>query len=392
MRNDSSDESSNNGSDDNEANSVASNEMHGGDNSMLADRDDSVEELDDKVMSELLDGDDDDDSGIRDSSGDSSSSHSTNEEEDNTQLNYVYENPPDDSIFGRKTLCSEQRKRIQNVERATTKVIKVIEKYGNAPLPSLDPNDASNEHGWEIPADSAWSNPSLAVKEIVNAREELIGAWGTGDEEGKQIDKDSGCSTRASSQKVEWWEPILTNSSSTNNESGEGSQNITSANNEDDELLTGEDQEQFQAVHMEWATTAFAEELELLRKGQLDTLASNKRKQNKNASGRRGAEQQRDPSSGVELDPTQYSFVVSSNDKNKAGDNANENAAVTMEDIDLQILADMLQSGSNFLSNTEKKMLLGARQRAMTSMDVVDKGDGFSLHERRKRELGFVVE
>ena len=104
---------------------------------------------------------------------------------------------------------------------------------------------------------------------------------------------------------------------------------------------------------MEWATTAFAEELEALRTGQLETLTS-KRKQKKCAA----INVEPEDSSALALDPTQYSFVLAS----KGGKGGGAAAAA---EIDVQVLADMLQSGSQFLSSAEKKMLLGARQRAV---------------------------
>ena len=154
------------------------------------------------------------------------------------------------------------------------------------------------------------------------------------------------------------------------------------AKEDNSEFTTGE-QDRFQAVHMEWATTAFAEELEALRTGQLETLTS-KRKQKKCAA----INVEPEDSSALALDPTQYSFVLASKGEKGGG-------AAAAEEIEVQVLADMLQSGSQFLSSAEKKMLLGARQRAVASSasgDVVEERNGISLHDRRKRELGFVVE
>ena len=80
----------------------------------------------------------------------------------------------------------------------------------------------------------------------------------------------------------------------------------------------------------------------------------------------------------------------------KNNDNANDtnNNNVEESNIDVQILADMMQSGSNVLSTTEKKMLLNARNRALLRRreegctdDDVNK---LTLHERRKCELGFL--
>lgn len=370
---------------------------------------DEIEELDDQVMKELLEGDDDDDG-----SSATNSSHTMSEDGGkNAQLEYVYEYSPSSSsdgllllMDGQKPLTSEQLERIQTIENAATKVHDVIQKYSNAPLPpSLDPNHASNKHGWKIDDESAWANTSLAMEEIVRAREDMIEAWGGGDngddvvEEGKLGADDGG-------DKNEWWKSIL------NRDSGIDSAKSShqNANNKEEErgdkeksLLTKEEQDQFQQVHMEWATNAFEEELDALRKGQLENLTSSRRQKKKpeelSSSSATAA-----AAGEVELDPTQYSFVVASKKKGKAkGEHEEEEemAAAAMEEIDVQVVADMIQSGSNFLSGIEKRMLLSARQRCVNdgdSMDVhhddddVDDHTGLTLHERRKREIGFLVE
>lgn len=314
-----------------------------------------------------------DDEHIRSSSN--ISGQSMDEEKDNNAIpEYNYEYTPSSD---NNSLSNEQLERIQKIENATSKVRRVIEKYGNAPLPSLDPKDANGS--WEIDADSAWSDPSVAVAEIVSAREELKSAWGDGENGGA----DEGGEGQ---QKQEWWKSILGDETSKSNNSGEAKKHVDTKTEGDDEPLTKAEEEQFDAVYLEWTTNAFAEELEALRRGQLENLTSSK-KQKKSAAAASG-------SAEVDLDPTQYSFIVASKGGKGKGiaDDETATAAVAAEEIDVQVLADMLQSGGNFLSATEKKMLLRARQRAKMRSDEKDPFVGLSLHERRRRELGFVVE
>ena len=315
---------------------------------------------------------DSDDEHIRSSSN--ISGQSMDEEEDNAIPEYNYEYSPSSD---KNSLTNEQLERIQKIENATSNVRRVIGKYGYAPLPSLDPKDANGS--WEIDADSAWSDPSVAVAEIVSAREELKSAWGDGENGGA----DEGGEGQ---QKQEWWKSILGDETSKSNNSGEAKKHVDTKTEGDDEPLTKEEEEQFDAVYLEWTTNAFAEELEALRRGQLENLTSSK-KQKKSAAAASG-------SAEVDLDPTQYSFIVASKGGKGKGiaDDETATAAVAAEEIDVQVLADMLQSGGNFLSPTEKKMLLRARQRAKMRSDEKDPFVGLSLHERRRRELGFVVE
>jgi hypothetical protein len=134
---------------------------------------------------------------------------------------------------------------------------------------------------------------------------------------------------------------------------------------------------------MEWATNAFAEELEALRTGQLHVLMS-ARKQKKGAA-RPAA---RDDATAFGLDPTRHSFVLASG--NRGGGSADKEHEEAAE-IDVQVLADMVRSGSHFLSRTEKAMLLGAQQRAAAApRGASERVGGISLHERRRRQLGFV--
>mmetsp|Transcript_9003 Transcript_9003/g.20309 ORF Transcript_9003/g.20309 Transcript_9003/m.20309 type:complete len:394 (-) Transcript_9003:46-1227(-) len=366
------------------------------DNRRRYDEDDDMEKLDDQVMKELLGGD----SSHNNNAANSSHDMSEEESDDNTTplLEYDYKYSPDGLVLDQKPLSIHQLERIQNVDTAATKVFKVIQKYGNdASLPSLDPNDdvGNNKHGcWEIDGDSAWANTSLAMEEIVNAREEMIMAWGDedDDDEGEQLGEDYR-DQQDGQQKDPWWKSIISNeSTSSMNESGKARRNEQETKEESDgKPLTKTEQDQFQEVHMEWATNAFAEELEALRKGQLETFTTTKRQKKSGAA----ASIVEEESSTVELDPTQYSFVVASS-KGKMGKDANAEAKaaamVASEEIDVQVLADMLQSGSNVLSVSEKRMLLQARQRATSTMGTNDADTGLTLHEQRKRELGFLVE
>lgn len=330
------------------------------------------------------------------SDGDDHSMMSNNESDDaasNTTssssvmaADYIYEHSPlNGTLCDQKQLSAKENERIATIEGAANNVLKILKKYGNESSlpPSLDPNDAHViKNGWKIDDDSPWADTSLAMEEIQNAGEEMKNSW--------HNDKNGNDDNKGGEPKMEeeWWQPILSNNESTANDantSGSIYTDINKASNTDEEPMTESEQDQFQSIHMEWATNAFAEELEALRKGQLEKLTSEKRQQ-KQKSG-----VQKEPSKmGVELDPTQYSFVLSNN-KGK------DDAAEIVEEVDVQVLAEMLASGSHFLSDVEKRMLLGARQRALDATGAggdeanVDGSGGLTLHERRKQELGFRV-
>ena len=243
-----------------------------------------------------------------------------------------------------------QHQRRSNIEAAAVNVLSIIRKYGNAHLPSLDPNDNCNKkgEGWKIESNNPWSNTTQAMKEIINAREAIIKAWAEDDDE----------------------IPIHSETKKGGNNSNEWSR--YNEEMEGDKSLTQEEQSKFKAVHMEWATNAFAEELELLRKGQLGTLAAARMKQRFNSAKSRKEE----VATTVELDPTQYSFVIAPTKSNSATNTAGEES-----NVDVQVLADMMKSVSDVLTNMEKRMLLRSdTQRYDDTM--------ISLHERRKRELG----
>eukprot|EP00956_Cyclotella_meneghiniana_P036216 scaffold122836_cov56-Cyclotella_meneghiniana.AAC.5 len=161
--------------------------------------------------------------------------------------------------------------RVQQIEESMTGVWNVINKYGNASLPSLDPNDI-DANGWKIDDDSPWTDVSAAIKEIVSAREDM--------------------------------KRVL-------------------------------DHEQ--------------------------KFGSKKKKVN-----------------DLELDPTQHSFVVSKK-QNSTTDNINSMS----EEVDVHVLAGMMQSGGRLFSNVEKKMLLRARQRG--NLPRNENLKPLPIHEMRKR-------
>ena len=174
--------------------------------------------------------------------------------------------------------CVHHQRR-SNIEAAADNVLSIIRKYGNTHLPSLDPNDNCNKkgEGWKIESNNPWANTAQAMKEIINAREVFIKAWTEDDDEGQRNSK----TKKGGNNSNEW----------SRNKEMEG-----------DKSLTQEEQSKFKAVHMEWATNAFAEELELLRKGQLGTFAAARMKQRSNS-----AKSRKEEVATVELDPTQYS-------------------------------------------------------------------------------------
>ena len=298
-------------------------------------------------------------------------------QDDTTPASFIHEHVPDGwpgFIFDdRKPLSREQRERIHNIEQAATNVHKVVQKYASAPLPSLDPND-DKKSGSKIKHDSAWADASNAVNEIVTAREELVKAWDTG--EGTS---DSGATETL--EEEPWWKPILSGESTTaKSYAGANERKEDSTKCREIADLTQQEEDKFQEVHMEWATDAFAKELEALRTGQLETMSSRKQKK-----GSTKKEERED------LSAYGLSIVLSSEHSGSWGQDACKDAAVEKEEInamsDLRLIAEMVQSGSNFFSNDEKKMLIRARQRALASPAGEDGRDGgISLHERRRRE------
>ena len=297
-------------------------------------------------------------------------------------MQYNYEYIPDKHTVSND---AKQRERIQKIEAAATNIQRVLQKYGDSSLPSINPDD-TKKGSWEIDKSSPWADPSLAIKEIITAREELCKAWdrddvddggrGSGELTGglnaHQIEED----------KDKWWKSVLHKE---DNSSKDIDSHRTNINNKDETSpLTKEEEQQFQKIYMEWATNAYSVELNALREGELGALTSARRKQKSTSSA--GFKNDKSAAPEVELDPTQYSFIV---ENNKRRDTKKE-----VEQVDVKVLGDMMASGSYALSNTEKRMLLQARQRAIEKIAdsrSTDRDDdvGISLHERRKLELGF---
>jgi hypothetical protein len=342
-----------------------------------------------------------------------------NDESDNAtpSLEYNYQYVPTPQSFS-----TEQLERIAVIEAAAANVHAVLVKYGNSSSlpPSLDPKDTITgkyKHGWEIDPNSPWADTPSAIDEIVSAGERLVRAWSRDDAENIDMTpKDDGASMKVSQKKQEWWESILSTDPTQNISNASSSESIR--RNGDDaatnvqQPFTEEEQHQFHNVYMEFVTNAFEEELDALRKGQLEELTSARSKQmkstkpsttssNSNSSGG-AAMEQNESTLSMELDPTQYSFVVAgraNRDENRKGLDTEADVVAAdvarmaaAQEIDIRVLSDMLYSGSTVLTISEKRMLLQARQRALlkeTVMDVdTDASTGLTLHERRKREIG----
>jgi len=366
-----------------------------------------------------------------DNDTDNSDSISMNDDSDTTttpspslECNYQYVPTP-------QSFSTEQLERIAVIEAAASNVHAVLVKYGNAASlpPSLDPNDIIDgklKYGWEIDPNTPWADTSSAINEIVSAGERLVQAWSRDDAENVDMtQKDDGASMKVPQKKQDWWESILSTDPTQQNNSNESSSESMRRNGDDDaatnvppksdeQPLTEEEQHQFHNVYMEWVTNAFEEELDALRKGQLEEFTASRSKNMKSAkSSTTGGGSSSNNNSGgaamgenetVELDPTQYSFVVAGgntkdDNKRKGLDTKVDVAAAeaarmeAVQEIDIRVLSDMLYSGSNNLTTSEKRMLLQARQRALLKDTVVMEDDttddaGLTLHERRKREIG----
>ena len=358
------------------------------------------------------DGDGDGGSDRSGADGDSNSHYSMSDDErdittnniSTPSLEYNYEYVPIP-----QALTTEQLERISIIEAAATNVQRVLVKYGDASSlpPSLNPDDfSSGNKCWEIDPNSPWADTSSAVDEIVAARERMVRAWSSvNDEDGdSKRGRDSAPSSNEPEKKEgEWWHSILS-SNTPQQANSAAATNIPPL----DEPLTEEEELQFHDVYMEWATNAFEQELDALRKGQLEEFTSarsqTRRSVTTTATTTDAAMGANDSTTAVELDPTQYSFVVadeSSNgdDKRKgvgteAGSAEAEAARISsLQEIDVRVLSEMMYSGSNVLTISEKRMLLHARQRAVLKdavalEDDADATSGLTLHERRKREIG----
>jgi len=307
--------------------------------------------------------------------------------EDNTPLQYNYEYIPAD----KHTVSNDakQRERIHKIEDAATNIQRVIQKYGDeASLPSINPDDIDNKKGsWDIDKSSPWADPSLAIKEIISARDELCNAWDRDDVDdggrGSGELMDGINAQQPEEEKDKWWKSVLHTENSNNKEIDSRRSQINYHRDGAQPLTEKEEEKQLKEIYMEWATNAYSEELNALREGELGTLTSAKRKQK--SAGSAGSKNDKSAAPAVELDPTQYSFIVESNKRREV--------KKEVEQVDVKVLGDMMASGSYALSNTEKRMLLQARQRAIERMSDNNNTDtdtnGISLHERKKLELGF---
>ncbi|KAL7466815.1 hypothetical protein ACHAXS_007094 [Conticribra weissflogii] len=390
-------------------------------------------EAPDEIMSEGVITSDDDGINLSDSDsdGDDCTPNQSNgdimsddlNEEKNRTIRYQYAYDPSESKalfplffpFGRSsdrqqeydhksTETDELRK--QRVEIATIKLRQLFKKYAAADaLPPLNLDDWKGEEcpRWEIDPSSPWYDVPAALDEIVQVREELRKAWNSDDENDQdKIDSNTGQDVCINHDDREWKttnEQSWKNRDSSSNAFNSNDKPLTmnewyiQSHKEQEEKrykeqnppLTKDEQEKFKQFHMEWVTDAFAEELDALRKGRLEKMFMNKSKNSDRTS---------NPLE-LDLDPTQHSFVVPrsniSSEKNEESDKAVEEAAAA--EVDVRVLADMLMSGENFLSDVEKRMLVNARLRGQMdngkSIEGKTRGGGMSLHEQRRRELGF---
>ena len=163
--------------------------------------------------------------------------------------------------------------------------ISVIEEaaYNASILPSSsDPNDiiTGKLSGWEIVPNSPWADTSSAISEIVVAGERLVRAWSlsTKDDGDNKGSKDDEPTQEQQKKEKEWWQSILSNDDPQKKSNVSSSESIRRNGGGDDaavtngippsmdEPFTEEEELQFHDVYMEWATNAFEEELDALRK------------------------------------------------------------------------------------------------------------------------------
>ncbi|KAK1741323.1 hypothetical protein QTG54_007801 [Skeletonema marinoi] len=342
-------------------------------------------ELDDRVMQELLH---DDDSSLRneDDDGPSGSSGSDEEESnDGDKPHYIYNyTPSKQQLLQQKTLKTQQIRDVETINEAASQLFHVIKKYGGDTSSSIS-------SGWDeilTAKNSPWKdNVDAALDEIVAARSGMIEAWDNFhsdnvDRDSQQTRNDDDDDDDGEQPKMEWWEPILRSKQRSSRDDA----NNNRFNQANDDDTNNVDEQQFHHVYMEYATNAFATELEALRKGKLEQMCttSKKKKGVNTNSGKETSSQAME----LDLDPTHHSFVVASSKRSGNNDDGDDEAKAAAE-IDVQVLSDMLSSGSNSLSILERNMLLKARQRG-SSGAVVTSSEGLSLHERRRQELGLI--
>jgi hypothetical protein len=289
---------------------------------------------------------DNSDNMMEDSYGSNNQDESASESSHRPQYNYEYTDDGDNT----KHVNIE---RIHQLENAMSNVRRVVNKYGNAPLPPLDPN-VIDEKGWEIDSNSPWADVPAAMKEIVAAREQMH----------KALQSDVCQESNHDKTQVEWWEPYL---SKDTNAARDAEKQVPQQDHSTS--LSTEEQKQFEQVHMEWATNAFAEELEALRNGTLEQQFGVKKKK----------------VDALDLDQNELSFVVSQQKSSNTSRNNDHR-----EDVDVQVLADMIRSGGAVFSDVEKRMLLRARQRGDVQNSDDYRENSLSIHEVRRRKLGFL--
>ena len=346
----------------------------------------SVDRADDESMNDNDDDDDDDD----------------DDADDTRPPGYVYEYDTSTPIAS-----DGRRGQATKVEDAAKEVYDVLRKYGGGgegrgeglggggecPIPllpsSLDPNDFAGT-SWSIHPSSPWHDITNAFDEILSAGENLARAWND-----VVVDDDGGgaSSTEERSSIVR----------DENGDLDDGGSNI----------MTEEEEREYRMVYAEWSTNAFGDELDMLRRG-MGVVGVDR---GPSSSG--GEEATTDVVDGS-LDPTRFSLVSSTASRDGKGgrggrgtqsstSSTTTNPTTTpREIIDVRVLSDMLISGSDVLSTDEKRMLLCARRRGgkettrRTTTKIAIRHDddecvgpatttrGLTLHERRKREIGFM--
>ena len=337
-------------------------------------------ELDEGVMQQLLH---DNDSSTNDLEV---ASNSSDDDANDTSPNYIYDYTPSKQqlLLQHKSLNIQQMKHVETINEAASQLFHVLHKYGG---------DTSSS-GWEdmlSAENSPWKdNFDDALEEIVAARENMIQAWDAfhNDDVDDRIDgkRTENNDADGEQSKMKWWEPILRPNKELghNNDTTKAGSNCNLTNDNGND---GDDQ-QFNPVYLEYAANAFATELEALRKGTLEQICTKVKNKKKGAGGKESTSQPME----LDLDPTQHSFVVASSER--AGSNNDDGgakaAAAAAAEIDVQVLSDMLSSGSHSLSNVERNMLLKARQRGNKGGTAASMSDGLSLHERRRQELGLL--
>lgn len=360
-------------------------------------------ELDDGVMQELLHDDDNSSSSNEDNNDDPSNNSSDEDDADNGDTpRYIYNYTPSrQQLLQHKSLNSQQMKNdVEAINDAATQLFHVIKKYGGNSTTS-----PSSSSGWDeilTAKNSPWKdddNVDTALDEIVAARNNMVQAWDRFHNDSSVVDRDGKrtMNNDGEQSKMEWWEPILRSKQKLHDNGDDDNNNIKCSQANDDNDDNNVDEQQFHQVYMEYATNAFATELEALRKGQLEQMCTNSKKKTNGGSTNNSGKATSSQPMELDLDPTQHSFVVASSKRSGNDDDIDDGAkaAAAAAEIDVQVLSDMLSSGSHTLSIVERNMLLRARQRGNSSSGgavVLSTSEGLSLHERRRQELGLLAD